>query len=213
MYGYDDLSRTRMLTRLLERLFDWLSPSDPVCSGDLIFALAGRQSRKFYALELLRQGRADCLLLSVGRYEIRKFAQLSWPGEVDLMRVAEATHAAKRHYFVSFEAGRTEVELVHRGRFGTLSEVRALASWLEPRPHIQSLMVVSSAPHLRRVRACCRRLLPPRLRLHFLPTPNDGWLNRSGWWRNRRSRAVVIKEVGKLFVYRMLLMARAKGKS
>jgi hypothetical protein len=213
MYHYDDVFRTRMPTRLLERLFDWLSPSDPVCSSDLIFALAGRHSRKLFALELFRQGRATCLLLSVGRYEIRKFAQLPWPGDVDLARVATSTQAVKRHYFVSFEAGSTGVELVHRGQFGTLSEIRALARWLEPRPHIQSLVVVSSAPHLRRVRACCRGLLPPRLQLHFLPTPNDGWLNRSSWWRNRHSRVMVVKEVGKLFLYWFLLMAAASEQS
>ena len=199
-----------MLTWPLQRLFDWLSPSDPVCSGDLIFALAGRQTRKVFALELFRQSGANSLLLSVERYEIPKLTQLAWPGDVDRLPVAASMRAVQSHYFVSIEAGSSQVELVRRGRFGTLSEIRALARWLEPRPRIQSLVVVSSAPHLRRVRACCHSLLPPRLRLHFLPTPNDGWLNRSGWWRNRRSRVIVMKEIGKLFVYRLLLIGAAR---
>jgi DUF218 domain len=204
---YHDVRRIRMLTRLFERLYDWLSPSDSAGSGDLIFALAGRQSRKLYALELFRQGVGNSLLLSVGRFEIRKFAQLSWPAEIDLVRVAAPTPAAKRHYFVSMEAGKSEVELISRGRFGTLSEIRALAGWLQSRPHIRSLVVVSSGPHLRRVRACCRALLPARLQLRFLPVPNDDWLTRSDWWRDAYSRRLVAKEVGKLFVYRLLLMA------
>ncbi len=195
-----------MLTRLLERLYDWLSPADPAGSSDLIFALAGRQSRKLYALELFGQGTGKNLLLSVGRFEIRKFAQLSWPVEIDLTRVAASTPAAMRHYFVSMESGRSEVELIARGRLGTLSEIRALAAWLHRRPHIRSLVIVSSGPHLRRVRECCRVLLPERLQLRFHSTPNDGWLTRSGWWRDAYSRRLVAKEVGKVFVYRLLLM-------
>ena len=197
-----------MLTRLLERLYDWLSPSDSAGCGDLIFVLAGRQSRKLYALELFRQGVANNLLLSVGRFEIRKFAQLSWPGGIVLVRVAAATPAPLRHYFVSMELGKSEVELISRGRFGTLSEIRALAAWLQRRPHLRSLVVVSSGPHLRRVRACCRALLPRGVQLCFLSTPDDGRLTRSEWWREAHTRKLVAKEVGKLFVYRLVLMGR-----
>ncbi len=199
-----------MLTRLLEHLYDWLSPSDSAGCGDLIFALAGRQSRKVYALELFRQGVGNNLLLSVGRFEIRNFARLSWPAEIDLGRVATATPAAMRHYFVSVESGKSEVELISRGRFGTLSEIRALSAWLQKRPHIRSLVIVSSGPHLRRVRACCRAVLPEGVQLRFLATPNDGWLTRGDWWRNAYARRLVMKEVGKLFVYRVLLMAEAR---
>lgn len=197
-----------MLTGLLERLYDWLSPSDSAGFGDLIFVLAGRQSRKLYALDLFRQGLGNNLLLSVGRFEIRKFAELSWPAEIDLVGVAAATPAALRHYFVSVESGKSEVELICRGRFGTLSEIRALAGWLQRRPHIRSLVVVSSGPHLRRVRACCRALLPGSVQLRFLSTPDDGRLTRSEWWREAHARKLVAKEVGKLFVYRLLLMGR-----
>ena len=205
---YDGVRRIRMLTRLLERLYDWLSPSDSAESGDLIFVLAGRQSRKLYGLELFRQDVANNLLLGVGRFEIRKFAQLPWPAEIDLVRVAAGTPAPLRHYFVSMESGKSKVELISRGRFGTLSEIRALAVWLQRRPHIRSLVVVSSGPHLRRVRACCRALLPEGVQLRFLSTPDDGQLTRSEWWRDAHARKLVAKEVGKLFVYRLLLMGR-----
>jgi len=208
--GYDGGRGIRMLIQLLERLYDWLSPSDSAGCGDLIFVLAGRQSRKLYALELFRQGAGNNLLLSVGRFEIRKFAQLSWPAGIDLVRVAAGTPAALRHYFVSLEAGKSEVELISRGRFGTLSEIRALVAWLQRRPHMRSLVIVSSGPHLRRVRACCRALLPEGVQLRFLATPDDGRLTRSDWWRDAHSRKLVAKEVGKLFVYRLLLMAKAR---
>ncbi len=194
-----------MLTRLLGRLYDWLSPAEPVCPGDLIFVLAGRQSRKLYALELFRQRMAKSLVLSVGRFEIRKFDQLPWPHELDLLRLAASTAPAQRHYFVSLEAEGSQVELISRGRLGTLSEIRALARWLQARPDIRSVLVVSSGPHLRRVRVCCHVLLPARCQLRFMATPEDGYLTRTDWWRYRSSRALVFKELGKLLVYRLLL--------
>ena len=196
-----------MLIRLLGQLYDWLSPSDTVCSGDLIFVLAGRQSRKLFALELFRQGMAGCLLLSVGRFEIRKFAQLVSREEIDLMPLAASTPPAQRHYFVTLGAGKAQADRIPRGRFGTLSEIRALAEWLRSRSDIGSVLVVSSAPHLRRVRLCCQTLLPSRLRLHFLATPDDGCLARGTWWHNRHSRALVLKELGKLLIYRLLVTA------
>ena len=194
-----------MLTQLLERLYDWLSPADNPGQGDVIFVLAGRQSRKLYALELFRQGAAGRLLMSVGRFEIRRFAQLSVPADIDLQAIASATLPPLRHYFVSFQKGSSEVELVSRGRFGTLSEIQALARWLQARPQIGILLMVSSAPHLRRVRTCCRAMLPTGLKIHFVATSNDGALMRSNWWRNRHSMAMVLKEIPKLFMYKLLL--------
>lgn len=190
---------------LLARVYDWLSPADSVCAADLIFVLAGRQSRKLFALQLFHEGPAATLLLSVGRFEVRKFAQLPWPEKIDLLQLAKATPPSRRHYFVSLEAGTTHVKLIPRRHFGTLSEIRALAGWLEERPGIGSLLVISSAPHLRRVRACCRALLPPRLQVRFIATPNDTGLARDSWWRDRRSRAMVTKEIPKCFVYALIL--------
>jgi len=60
-----------MLTRLLERLYDWLSPGNLPGQADLIFVLAGRQSRKLCALDLYARDPARTLLLSVGRFEMQ----------------------------------------------------------------------------------------------------------------------------------------------
>ena len=194
-----------MLTRSLEGLYDWLSAADRPGQADVIFVLAGRQSRKHYALELFGQGVAGTLLISVGRFEIRKFAQLPFPVHLDMPAIARDTPPAFRHYFVSLHAGQAMVERIARGRFGTLSEIRALAAWLNTRPGVRSLLVVSSAPHLRRVRACCRALLAADLKLCFVPPPSDGWLARSRWWREPRARSVVLKEIAKLLIYWPLL--------
>lgn len=199
-----------MRMRLHERLYSWLSPADGPAQGDLIFVLAGRQNRKLYALELFRQGLAGALLMSVGRFEIRKFAQLSLPADadIDLVRIASTTEPHLRHYFVTFQDGNTGVELVPRGRFGTLSEIQALACWLEARPQLGSVLVVSSGPHLRRVRACCWAILPARLQVSFIAAPEPGEVGRSARWRDREWRALVLKEIPKLFIYRLVLSAR-----
>jgi len=193
---------------LHERLYNWLSPADGPGQGDLIFVLAGRQSRKLYALELFRQALGGTLLMSVGRFEIRKFAQLPIPADVDLLQIASTTPPRLRHYFVRFQNGIGEAERVPRGRFGTLSEIQALAQWLEVRPQIGSVLVVSSGPHLRRVRACCRAILPARLQVSFAAAPESGEVKPSTWL-DRKWRALVLKEIPKLVIYRLVLSARA----
>jgi hypothetical protein len=190
---------------LLQHLYAWLSPSDAVCNADLIFALAGRESRKHFALQLFQRRLADVLLLSVARFEIRKFSRLSWPADIDLLQIAAATPAPLRHYFVSLEAGDTRVQLISRGHFGTLSEIRALSRWLRERPQTGSLLVISSGPHLRRVRLCCRALLPKQLQVHFIATPADASLAPSTWWREGGTRSDVLKEIPKLLIYKLLL--------
>jgi hypothetical protein len=208
------LQVSRSFQALLVRLYDWLNCSDPVGHADLIFALAGRESRKVFALELFSQERAPRLLLSVARFEIRRFARLpAVPVPLDLLQIAAPVSPPDRHFFVSFNNGEVEVELVPRGRFGTLSEIRALAAWLNEHRGVSSLLVVSSATHLRRVRMCCRALLPRRIQILVLGVPNEHpYLTRDRWWQSRTARALVMSEPMKLLVYRIVLsLQRAIG--
>jgi hypothetical protein len=199
---------------LLMRFYDWLNCSDPVGHADLIFTLAGRESRKVFALELFSQKQAPRLLLSVARFEIRPFARLPLvPVPLDLLQIAAPVSPPDRHFFVSFNDGEVEVGLVPRGRFGTLSEIRALAAWLNEHRGVSSLLVVSSATHLRRVRMCCRALLPRRIQILVLGVPNEHpYLRRDRWWQSRTARALVLSEPMKLLVYRLVLpLHRAIG--
>lgn len=191
---------------LMRRFYDWLACADSIADGDLIFAVAGRQSRKMFALELFSQGRAPKLLLSVARFEIRRFAKLPLPVSLDLLSIAAPIPAPERHFFVTFEAGKSAVEFVRlRGRFGTLREIQALAAWLKVRPTINSVLVVSSASHLRRVRLCCRAFLPRRLQFRMLADPNENPLEWDHWWRRRDARVLIIGEPIKLLLYSIVL--------
>ena len=88
---------------LLPRLRAWLSPVDTPRKADLIFVLAGRMHRKECALELFREGLAPRILLSVGRFEIRRFSKMALPASLDLLKLAQAVPPSQRHYFVFFE--------------------------------------------------------------------------------------------------------------
>ena len=151
----------------------WLSTADTARNADLIFVLAGRVSRKEYALELLRQSLASRLLFSVGRFEIRRFSRMALPVPLDLLKLAQEVPPLQRHYFVFFYGQRVQVELVSPGRFGTLTEIKTLAQWLTRHPDIRRVLVVSSDTHLRRIRLCCRALLNPEVELAFLATPSS----------------------------------------
>jgi len=193
--------------RLAGLFYDWLSCPDSVCNADLICALAGRRKRMIFAMQLFSQGRAQSVLLSVGPYESGwGLPNLPWPVPFDFPPSALSFRSPEDHWFVTCEAGRSAVDKVEIGKFGTLGEIRTLAHWLQSRPQIASLLVVSSAPHLRRVRMCCRALLPQDLQVRFLAVPYENpFLNRELWWKNPRTRAIVISELPKLLLYSIIV--------
>jgi uncharacterized SAM-binding protein YcdF (DUF218 family) len=171
-YCGERLHTTDRSSHRLSRLRAWLSPADPPNSAELIFVLAGRVHRKQYALELFRQGLAPRLLFSVGRFEIRRFSKMSLPAPLDLLKMAQEVPPPKRHYFVFFDSQDQDVHVEHvlPGRFGTLTEIAALGRWLDANPAVRSVLVISSAGHLRRVRMCCR-LLKADMKLAYLASP------------------------------------------
>jgi len=175
------------------------APDSPP-AADLIFVLAGRESRKLYALQLYREGRAPALLLSVGRYEIRRFARLPLPQPFDLTSLAAPIAAPLRHFFVSFSPGGVSAERVVLRRFGTLSEVQALSAWLGRHPDIRRILVVSDRTHGARVRLCCKKLLPPSIQYTFLPVPDAQAPASAGAQPGSRLRSSFL-EIAKLIVY------------
>jgi hypothetical protein len=169
---------------------------DAVSRANLIFALAGRESRKEYALELYAQGVAPSLLMSVARFEIRRFAGLALPKRVNLRSMAAPVAPPERHFFVCFEGDRVTIEKIFRGRWGTLSEIRALRLWLEPRPEIRHIAVISSRTHLPRVRLCCKELLDRRIRCDFVAVPKERALSsRDASAEDEGGPAFVQKEI------------------
>jgi hypothetical protein len=180
-------------------LFDWLARADSPAHSDAIFVLAGHKSRKVFAIQLLEQGTAPRILFSVGRFEIRRFPELGLPQTIDLLRLAQAIPPPQRHFFVLFEKHQFTVQRIPVRALGTLGEIDALVDWLAEHPAISSLLVVSSGAHLRRLRICCRWLLPRNINASFLAvpketiTPNQGiWRNDAATWRSVLSECIKI---------------------
>ena len=144
----------------------WFPPIANPEPADAIFVFAGRDARKHRGIELWRGGLADRLLLSVGRFEWRRVANLELPDDGGLVDKVESTPPQERHFFIDVRASGASCERVARGRLGTMSEARALAQWIA-RERVESVLVVSSRAHLPRatfaiqsfLRAPCR-LIP-----------------------------------------------------
>lgn len=186
--------------------------ADPLETSDLIFALAGRQDRKVYALKLFQEGWAERILLSTGRWDIRRFADLNltvWP---QLWEMRSSTPPEKRHFFVSFDGSRWHVERIPIRNFGTLSELQALTCWLQEHPEIRSVLVVSSGPHLRRVRMCCRELLAERVAHRLVAVPADISPATNASPRTWEALKLVSFEWFKLLLYRVVLVLHRAGK-
>lgn len=164
--------------------------------------------RKEYALELFRQGLASRILFSVGRFEIRRFSKMALPVPLDLLKLAQEVPPPQRHYFAFFEGQQVRTEHVLPGRFGTLTEIDALARWLSDNPNIGSVLIVSSDSHLRRIRMCCRSLLSPKLKPAFLATPFPADENSAN-----ASAKEDLMELFKLAIYWVLLKIRKSGDS
>jgi len=191
------------------RLHPWLSPSEPPRPADLIFVLAGGMDRKNYAFELFRQSLAPAALFSVGRFEIRRFSKMALPVPLDLLEIAQPVPPPQRHYFVFFRGHTVHAERIPVQRFGTLTEVRALAGWLAQHPEIRSLLVVSTEAHLRRIRLCCRALLPQELHVTYVAAP-PVHLRTPEQGAPPPGRKADLRELLKLFVYWILLKLRKR---
>jgi uncharacterized SAM-binding protein YcdF (DUF218 family) len=78
---------------------------------------------------------------------------------------------------VLFEGGNAEVIWVRRKRLGTMTEIEFLGRWLRENAAIKTVRVISSDYHLRRIRLCCRFLLPPEVQLCYQGVADL----RAGW--------------------------------
>ena len=178
----------------------WLDVGEEARKSDAIFVLAGGAARKAHGLELYRAGYAPRILLSVGRFEIRRLRELPLPTPLDLLSAAQAVPPPERHFFVEFNTSGVRCEQTRVGPFGTLSEILALTEWCQRNRQVESLLVISSGYHLLRVRMCCRAMLP-LVRCVVVAAPQELPMPIGRF----------ATEAVKLVVYRLALAARSLG--
>jgi hypothetical protein len=187
--------------RFLSGLYDWLDCGDEFSYSDLVFVHAGAKQRKLVALDLYSQGKIRSLLLSMTPGEAHNFAALKWPVPLEVVEAALSQPVDKQHAFVWVESGSVTVDRAPLGTFGTLSEVYQLDRWLHKHGGFSSVLMVSTAPHLRRVRMCCRAILPGSIIVRLSAIPAYGYWDRNKWWSFGRTRLAVLLEFPKLLLY------------
>ena len=194
------------MSGLLSRLFDFLSAGgEPAVPSDAIFVLAGRPERKRYGLELFRRGLAPVLILSVGRFEWRRFPELGLADDGGLRRLVEETYYKGRHFFVTVGPEGTSARFVPTRFLGTRREALGLAEEVRAKGY-RSILVVSTSIHLRRTRLALRRALgelPVRVSYTAVPEGESG-IRRDSWSRSAAGWSYVTSELLKLAVYRLL---------
>ena len=132
------------------RIRQSLTRNDAVQPVDLILVMAGRMERKRYGLELYRSGLAPRLVLSVGRFEVSKMAQLDveWADQLKSMR--DATPPDERHFFVTLDGSGVHLVKTKLERISTYGEALAFRRLLDGQA-VRKVMVISTDVHLRRV--------------------------------------------------------------
>lgn len=178
----------------------------PGSRADAIFVFAGSQERKEFGVQMWRRGDAPVLVVSVGRFDWRRYRLLGLPGDDALRLAVERVPPPERHFLVVAEGTDASVIEVPLHRFGTRNEARALAALVEGRGW-KRVIVISSAFHLRRVALTVGRALRGSgvaAAYAALPAERDRY--RAGlWWRSPRGIRFVLGEFLKLAIYRILL--------
>ncbi len=185
--------------------YDLLSRASAPCPADAIFVFAGRPERKAYGVELWRRGLAPLLVLSVGRFEWRRLPALGLPSDGGLLDLVAATPPPRRHFLLSLDRDSASCVVIPRGRFGTATEAAALGRLAAERG-LGSVLVISSAPHLRRVALSLARVPRPSSTRFVLAAVPDSMcsIGRERWWANREVCALLAKEWLKWALYRIL---------
>ncbi len=156
----------------VQSAYSFLDIGEAPHKADCIFVFAGREVRKAFGIDLWRREYAPELILSVGRFEWRRFYHLGLPSDGGLRTLVEVTPPEKRHFFVRFNHDQADAAAVQRYRLGTLTEGRALVERFRDAAPL-SLLVVSSAIHLRRIALVCRPLRRRGIQLTFVAVPED----------------------------------------
>lgn len=196
-----------VLHRSFSLLHDFLDVGVKLQKADCIFVFAGRPERKTYALELYRAGYAKHLIISVGRFEWRRFLQLSLDDYGGLLELVEATPAPRRHFFVHIDQTGTKAFRIPKRRFGTFGEAMALSGFVE-RLSIKRLVIISNGFHLRRAtnvtRKCCASS-----EIELIPVAVPNALNsgiRKNWWKTSAGFSLILSEYLKNLLYSFLLI-------
>ena len=183
--------------------------------ADLIFVLAGHRNRKVYGARLFHDRWAPQILMSTGdppyiarvlQKELESISLVDPQVWTRIQETASLPSLWEGQFFVGLDSHQWFIEPIRVKWFGTLSEIKALSQWLQERPSIRTLLVVSAGMHLRRVNMCCRKLLSHHCQVRLIAVP-EGMpdLCANGEQPRRETGRRILLEYIKLIAYRFVL--------
>ena len=162
--------------------------------ADAGLVLAGDFTRALYAADLYQQGYVPTIWLSRPERE-RSLQQLDALG-VPYPRQEEVS----RTILLQKGVPPDRIEMFGHEEVSTIEEARAAAEYLERRPDVRSLLLITSRFHVRRAEAIFRTVLRPHIQIHAIGTPYDGFVV-DRWWSDRNSARQVVLETAKLLLF------------
>jgi hypothetical protein len=174
-----------LLDAFRARLRGFLTDVDDLDRSDLIFVLAGRRDRKVHGARLFGDGWAPRLVMSttnpqyIARVLTREVPEDVLPSDrtrSTLRELASQPYPERSERKLSLACLDEEgwsVLPTSPTPFGTLTEMKALSAWLQEHPAVRSVLLVSEGIHLKRLRLCCRRMVPPDRSVRLVAAPME----------------------------------------
>jgi hypothetical protein len=191
--------------------YDSLTRDDAGQPADLIFVMAGRMERKQFGLELFRAGISPRLVLSVGRFEVRKMRSLGLEGFDELIMLRDQTRPEERHFFMNVDASGVRIERARLPLCNTYGEALGFRRYLE-QVKVRRVIVVSTDVHLRRVSLSFAKVFRGEpVEFIYRPVPSClSSVRKEGWWSRPNDRRFVLLEALKLAGYSVILCLPSK---
>jgi hypothetical protein len=183
-----------------------LDPRPETAPVDLLFVFAGAPWRKEAGIAAWRSGAARTLVLSIARFEWRRFPRFGLPDDGGLVALVEATPPTERHFFLVLRGAIAEARRIRRGRLGTWTEALGLARLAQERG-ARSVAVCTSGYHLPRALLAVRRAFRGRglADVAIVPFPvverADAPLGGAGHLRSPRGWLLLLQERLKWVLY------------
>ena len=164
----------------------WLVVEDPLDRADAIVVLSGGlPDRALEAARIFRQGMAPQVWLT---------RPANPAAELDKMGISfEGEEGYSRAVLLHEGVPESAIRILAPEIVNTEDEERAIVAQMQS-ASATHVIIVTSPPHTRRVRALWRRIAPPGLVLTVRSAAEDDY-DASHWWRTTRDSLSVMREV------------------
>jgi uncharacterized SAM-binding protein YcdF (DUF218 family) len=164
----------------------WLVVEDPVAPADAIVVLSGRlPERAIEAARLYHQGLANEVWISPGESPVDELAKLN------IHYLGEDFY--NQQVLLALGVPPDAIRVLDQPAVNTEAEVDEISADLRA-DGLTSVIIVTSKPHTRRVRAVWQRRATSGLRL-IVRYPEDDPYDGAHWWRHTRDALDVVREV------------------